>query len=228
MLPFLMGPDLHPRLKKPIGQRLAIGAMGVAYGSPRATIGPVIAGCSYSNSSGLDESNDDTKLVVQKLVVTFNVSQMKGSMLVVQPYNLSHPVQSAFNVLVNSTDLNPGTGTWVPVNIAKSPTDQFAVEVDLSPLLGARPQAIRYAWGGNDPRASRIDPGHDNNVPNAADVDCCQGLRSPSNKFECIPGLCPIKNDDSRGPFGGLPAVPFLAKLEGGKCHCPPPQDCSA
>jgi len=29
-------------------------------------------------------------------------------------------------------------------------------------------------------------------------------------------------------PFGGLSANPFLAKIVGGKCECPAPQDCSA
>jgi hypothetical protein len=39
-----MAPGLHPRLKKPVGQRLAASALVVVYGWPGPFTGPTIAG----------------------------------------------------------------------------------------------------------------------------------------------------------------------------------------
>lgn len=256
-VPWFMGPGIHPRLKKPVGQRLAVGAMGVAYGGNESVSGPTISGCALSGN---------------KLVVKFNKDLLKGSKLMVQNYNKSSPHRSAFSVFVNGTleciekkeicplwtgqvepylkfcrnpldDQNKtkncvnginhnglcynipsievcsrhnlilrqtqdNAATWVPVNIDLS-TSGFELDVDLTPLAGATPLAIRYAWGNND-------------KPNGGDVLCCQGLGD-----ECIPASCPIMSALSSAPFGGLPANPFLAKItQNGKCVCPSPQTC--
>ncbi len=37
----------------------------------------------------------------------------------------------------------------------------------------------------------------------------------------CVPASCPIWD-----PVSGLPANPFVAKLESGKCVCVDPQKC--
>ena len=39
-----MGPSIHPRLKKPVGQRLALGALKMAYGKGGGAVGGVIQG----------------------------------------------------------------------------------------------------------------------------------------------------------------------------------------
>ena len=76
-----------------------------------------------------------------------------------------------------------------------------SITVDLSPLNGARPTAVRYAWGV---------------------VDCCD-LSDPAafTSEPCIAN-CPIMGSS------GLPANPFTAKVKGGKCECVAPQACGA
>ena len=38
-------PGIHPRLKQPVGQRLALGALHAAYGKGSGAVGGVIQGC---------------------------------------------------------------------------------------------------------------------------------------------------------------------------------------
>merc|ERR1711865_1065726 len=43
--PFYMGGGIHPRIKKPVGGRLAHAAMGIVYGGSDPVTGPLIASC---------------------------------------------------------------------------------------------------------------------------------------------------------------------------------------
>jgi hypothetical protein len=108
---FYMGP-IHPRLKKPAGQRAAIAAMAIAYPpkgqsaaqaavSPRkAYTGPTISGCAVST--------DGTKLTLK-----FNTSLLAGGKVEVKPYNKSNT--QALRALVNSSlwCMQPGDGCVV-------------------------------------------------------------------------------------------------------------------
>jgi hypothetical protein len=88
---------------------------------------------------------------------------------------------------------------WVELDfVAHGPT---SIKVDLSPLQGKTPTAVRYAWG---------------------IYDCCD-LTDPMLwvTHPCI-AECPIYSGD-----GMFPANPFLAKIEEGKCECVAPQICS-
>jgi len=119
-----MGGNIHPRLKKPVGQRLAIGALEVAYGVGSGSMGGVIKGCGLTSNS---------------LTLSFD---MKGRKLSLRAYNKSNPVFSAAAVLVNTTS----GSQWQPVNIALG-TAPGTVAIDLT-SLHAQPIAVRYAWGG--------------------------------------------------------------------------------
>jgi hypothetical protein len=191
-----MGPGIHPRLKKPVGQRLAasfLAAEGAyAWGGP--VTGPTIAGCTLSASA--------------TLVVAFNETLLAGAALTVSAFD--EPEQGALSVLVNSTN-DSGTGVWVACGYALAPPSSLTV--DLTPLRGATPQAIKYAWGATGGR------------PNEADVICCA---TGGAAAECVPAQCPVFVATALAPFGGLPANPFLAKIVGGKCACPAPQVCDA
>jgi hypothetical protein len=74
-----------------------------------------------------------------------------------------------------------------------------SITVDLSPLKGKTPTAVRYAWG---------------------TVDCCD-MTDPDLYVThgCI-AECPIMSTSQ------LPANPFIAKIVGGKCECVAPQVC--
>ena len=76
--PVYMG-AIHPRVKKPVGERLARAAMAVAYNNDQyPPSGPTVAGCSVDTSSTADGSTS--------LEVRFDASMMKGDSLVMQPY----------------------------------------------------------------------------------------------------------------------------------------------
>ena len=59
---------IHPRWKKPVGDRLAIAAFNTIYGGTKAYTGPTLSGCSY---------------VDKKLTIEFNASLLRGDSLVV-------------------------------------------------------------------------------------------------------------------------------------------------
>jgi len=141
--PWYMGPGIHPRLKKPFGQRLAASflaaAGGYAWGGP--VTGPTIAGCTLGAGA---------------LEITFNETLLAGAPLVVNAF--ATPQEGALSVLVNSTD-DTGTGVWVALAYVLAPP--ASITADLAPLGGAAPQAVKYAWGATGGR------------PNEADVICC-------------------------------------------------------
>ena len=86
---------------------------------------------------------------------------------------------------------------WIAVPITAGPSPS-TITVDLSPLRGAAPTAVRYAWG---------------------TVDCCD-LTDPDvySVHGCIAN-CPIVGS---GP-DRLPANPFVAKIDRrGECVLPP------
>ena len=145
--PWYMGPMIHPRLKKPVGQRLAIGALRAAYGRGGGSGGGVIQGCS---------------LTPGHLLLRFNMS---GRTLTLRKYNRSNTVSSATSVLVNASD---GRALWLPVDISLGTTPGTVV-ADLSSLpSGASPPlGVRYAWGALDKRG--------NADPRTDDVSCCEG-----------------------------------------------------
>ena len=192
-----MGPGIHPRLKKPVGQRLAAAALPIAYAWPGPATGPTLAGCTLDGGSNT-------------IMMTFNATLLAGAPLTLLPYDVAYANRSALSVLVGSSGA-PNSGHWVPCNIAL--TGAAAIKVDLSPLGGATPQAIKYAWGATG------------GTPNDADVECCW----PTASGACMPGQCPIGVLVSAAPMGFLPAHPFLAQITAaGKCLCPTPQTCDA
>ena len=68
------------------------------------------------------------------------------------------------------------------------------------PAGAPAPTAIRYAWG---------------------DYPCCPGLEK-TTAF-CPPAACPVVSSPSKEP-----AVPFWAYVDGDRCRCDAPWDCSA
>jgi hypothetical protein len=98
-----------------------------------------------------------------------------------------------------------------------------SVVVDLAPLGGRKPLAVRLAW-----------PMFPTRVGSADDMCCVHSSQlrdqsdprypGPQGGIEpCVPGNCPIYSSVSE-----LPANPFFAWIEGGKCSCQAPQVCDA
>jgi len=225
--PCLMG-GIHPRSKKPVGDRLGRAMVNTVYGGAGAFTGPTLAGCAAAGAT---------------LTVQFNASLMRGDVLALQPLQAAGGSQLWVQTnatlfcleticMINATTQgcanidpsNPRKGPafycptwaggdgatlypsgvldsgWVQLNFTAAASNT-AIEVDLTPLQGAAPTAVRYAWG---------------------DVDCCD--HTDPNLYVtsgCI-ARCPIMSSS------GLPGNPFSAKINAaGTCECVAPQVCS-
>lgn len=132
-----MGPGIHPRLKKPFGERLAASFLADVYGFGGPVTGPTIAGCTAAATT---------------LTVTFNSTLLAGAALAVHPFD--SPQQGALSVLVNSTN-DADTGTWVALPYTLAPPS--SITVDLTLLRGASPQGVKYAWGSTGGRPNDAD-----------------------------------------------------------------------
>jgi len=196
LTPYYMGPSIHPRLKQPVGARLAASALALAYGRGGAVMGPTLVGCALDAAAGT-------------LRLAFDAAALAGGALQVRAYDAARRDRSGLSVLVNATGA-AGSGVWVALNVALA--GPAAVDVDLAPLGGATPQAVKYAWGPTG------------GPPNTDDVACCDAA---SDKDLCTPGGCPLYVAQPLAPYGGLPANPFLAQVMGGKCVCPEPTACA-
>jgi sialate O-acetylesterase len=196
---FYMGPSIHPRLKKPVGQRLAAAGLPLIYpeaGFAGPITGPTLSGCSLASDS---------------LILHINATLLAGAPLIVRSYNMSDPRRSGLSVLINEKPA-AGSGNWMPLTFTLG-SDGVSLVVDLSALNGVIPTAVKYAWGPSD------------GAPNSGDVVCCDAA---STLDECKPGMCPLSVSLDRAPFGGLPANPFIAQIINGSCMCPWPQECNA
>ena len=90
-------------------------------------------------------------------------------------------------------------GGWTLLNFTADATGTGVV-VDLAPLNGSVPTAVRYAWG---------------------IVQCCNHADPTLYVSHGCIANCPIYSATAK-----LPANPFKAKIVGGKCQCVPPQVC--
>jgi len=84
---------IHPRVKKPVGDRLAQAALNLVYGGNAPYTGPTLSGCSLTGT--------------KQLSVRFNSTLLRGDAVFVKPYGKpSSPsagrVSSNFRVLVDA------------------------------------------------------------------------------------------------------------------------------
>jgi len=217
---------LHPRAKDTVARRLAQGAYATIYNpsSPLLATGPVISGCTLSGST---------------LTLIFNATLLKNEHVVVSKPPNADPLSLALEntatyVLVNSSldlealqhnhhggDSNSykgpysagnqyGVEGWVAVLPTVGPQGN-TVTLDLGPLKGASPTAVRYATGSG---GWGITAPH-----NSGCGRMCCGPTVDCRLQPCPPDSCPIKASGT----GGLPALPFVAAITAsGKCQCIP------
>lgn len=210
--PQLMG-GIHPRSKKPVGDRLGQAMFNSVYGGTAAFTGPTLAKCSSATDA---------------LTIEFNTTLLRGDTLALQSLQRAGGSQLFVQTNAPGFCMEPqrnGTGEdetfycptwaggdgvtaypagvldagWVTLNFTAS-SSGTAIVVDLTPLKGVAPTAVRYAWGA---------------------VDCCDHT-DPNLyvAYGCI-AQCPIMSSS------GLPGNPFAAKITAsGTCECVAPQMC--
>eukprot|EP00041_Stephanoeca_diplocostata_P010993 m.177446 g.177446 ORF g.177446 m.177446 type:complete len:685 (-) comp18367_c0_seq2:175-2229(-) len=220
--------SIHPRSKKQVGDRLGTAAYNTVYGGTKAYTGPTLAGCTVSATTltiAFDASLlRGDKVVLQQYNAPVFTPYYRG---VAPPLNHGGSqlyVQTNASNFCMETYVNPANTsgprycpTWAggpgPKSAGNADLDQgwinlpitsataTGITVDLTPLNGSAPTAVRYAWG---------------------ITDCCD-LMDPELYVShgCVAN-CPIMSSS------GLPANPFQAQIVGGKCKCVAPQVCDA
>lgn len=213
---------IHPRSKKHVGDRLGTAAFNTVYGGTKAFTGPTLEGCSLRDD-WLEIRFNSTllrgdELVLQRIPPTYKLPERHapiagGSQMFVQTVK-SHFCMEALPCPDDTSKRccatwagGPGSNTtahsfddgWIMLNFTLA--SKTSIKVDLSPLKGAKPTAVRYAWGV---------------------LNCCDysdpGLYVSHGCIES----CPIMSTSK------LPANPFQAKIVSGKCDCIAPQVCSS
>ena len=215
--PSFMG-SIHPRFKHEVGRRLAL-----AY---RGALSPTIKSCSVASSKAeidivmvVAESDHAT---LQWDTGDYNTSAWgtqdldSSALMICVGKKGGTPPASAADCL---TDASLWTAAQL---VAKARPAAYLERAQSQPVPATEqtltvrlpdgadgkpmppPLAIRYGWplGGNG--------------------DTCCPFKTVMDGYEpCVPGSCPIITATN-----SLPANPFYATLEGGKCHCMAPQTC--
>jgi hypothetical protein len=227
--PFRMG-GIHPRSKIQVGDRLATAYYNALVGGKGASSGPTLSACSATADSLHIEFNT-SMLMGDKLKINpwgqpytppvRHASSEGGSYLYVQT-NASQFCMEVMAVLNTTSGASiPGLeqcptwaggdgkavssdtqldGGWTLLNFTADSAGTGVV-VDLSPLNGSAPTAVRYAW----------------------DIVQCIDHADPTLYVtHGAVASCPIYS-----AAANLPATPFKAKIVGGKCECVAPQVCS-
>ena len=195
--PFMGG--IHPRLKSPVGRRLALAAARLFFGSAGAPTGPTLAGCRLDAGSA-------------QLTLQFNTTLLRGEVLTVQPFDTNvsawaYPDSSTAMVCYPPSPAQAAAclttpGMWAPAPVRLGSAPGTAVLA----LANVSAAAVRYAW----PLTDHGDT-------------CCPGRDVAMGHAACIPGSCPLLSSPSY-----LPANPFYAALRGNRCVCTLPQTCDA
>ena len=210
-----------------MGDRLGRAMYNTVYGGAGAFTGPTLSGCSVSGTS-LSVAFNTTLLRGDTLALQ-SLQRAGGSQLFVQvnaslfcmePQCLLNATSGRCAQVDPSDKHSPiafvcptwagGDGTtvfeqgmlgsgWVGLNFTAAASGT-AIDVDLTPLAGAAPTAVRYAWGV---------------------VDCCDHTDPTLYVSHGCIAQCPIMSSS------GLPANPFQARVVGGSCECVAPQVCS-
>jgi len=234
------GGFLHPRTKDVPGARLAQAIFAAQYAAPDSPVlatGPVIAGCTVSGGS-LTLTFDAALLKGERVTVSKPPLadplslELENTALYIL-VNASLPDFDGHNPCNYATnECNPsgyrykgpfstgnelGVEGWVAVMPTAGPAAN-EVTVDLAPLKGQLPTAVRYGLGAG---SGAWLPGQTQG-PGCQRV-CC-GLGQDCSLKPCPAGSCPIKASG----VGELPATPFRAAIVGSKCKCVAPQVCDA
>ena len=172
--PSFMG-GIHPRIKSPVGRRLAHALFHSQLGGTEAFTGPTLAGCTVT-------SNDMT--------LRFNATLLRGEAVSVGVWESDMSgwgtIDSSGPMMcfpsLGAGDCLTTTKLWRAVSV-RAGADASSVILALPVGLGA-PAAVRYGWPLSD----------------AGDT-CCPGKNATNGLAACAPGACPIKTSMSLLPM---------------------------
>lgn len=223
---------IHPRSKKPVGQRLARGAFNTVYGGTGSITGPTLASCAVTGST---------------LAINFDTSLLRGDTITLQQ---AHPQVHTRYVTYG------GTLLWALTNASTYCIEPLCVK-NVTSGGCAQPSAPHKptyetcpVWAGGDgvtplPAGTysggwielnyTVAPSGTGLVADLSplngsapvgiryawdSLNCCD-LTDPTLyvTHDCL-AECPVMSS------AGLPANPFHAKIVDSACQCQPPQQC--
>jgi hypothetical protein len=76
--------SIHPRSKKPVGERLATAAFNTVYGGKAAFTGPTLVGCALSSTAGTTTTVSSSS--ASTLTIQFDTTLLRGDTVVLQGY----------------------------------------------------------------------------------------------------------------------------------------------
>jgi hypothetical protein len=205
--PSFMG-GIHPRIKSPVGRRLAHALYHSQMGGTLSFTGPTIAGCNFAANTNGGE-----------ITVRFNTTLLRNEIISLGDWDSnmnnwgtddsSGPMICFPSLGKAGDDCLTTTSMWKSASVALGNNVSSVIFTVTSAGLGV-PSAIRYGWPLSD-----------------AGDSCCPNKNSTNGFAPCIPGNCPIKTGQSL-----LPANPFYANITAGTtsnvCACLLPQICNA
>ena len=241
---FFMGP-IHPRLKAPVGRRLATSFIATTTGKGTVT-GPTVSGCTYDK-------------VAQTIMLHFNQTLLNGDSVAITRTQIpipppptpdpeaKHPTKwTGPTPKLDSSLLHVCTGSaedcsclsWKANGTKKHHSTGSICEIPVDGGPMRAPQTRGDIWA---EASIRLVPGGTAIVVNTSGLNmtaggvhavkfgwafqggtCCVDLTSEMTGL-CIPGSCGVMTKESL-----LPLNPFFATIDGssGKCKCPAPQQC--
>lgn len=243
------GGSLHPRTKDIGGRRFAQAVFATWYApaSPLLATGPVFTGCRVdAGARTLTLIFDAARLKGERVIVAkppgaaplalamenTALYVLSNSTLDMEALELNYnPCNYALGSggdCENATYLGPysagnelGARPWTAVMPAPGAAANEVV-VDLTPLGGALPTAVRYATGAGESAAWA------NGTRGFGVQRICCGPYVDTAHEPCPPESCPLKSSALAGAGGlQLPALSFFAAIDAqGRCVCVPPQVC--
>jgi len=225
---------IHPRSKKPVGERLARGAFNTVYGGTASITGPTLTSCGVVGSS---------------LTIEFDKTLLRGDSLILQP---------AFPSVQTRYVTYGGTLLWALTNASTYCLEAHCVMNETSGRCATGPNGkgqlgdICPTWAGGDGATVLPTGGYNTGwveltnftlspsgtgvvvdltplngtapagIRYAWDSLFCCDLTDPTLyvSHDCI-AECPIMSS------ARLPANPFHAKILEGTCSCQAPQVCT-
>ena len=198
--------DVHPRTKRPLGQRLAQVMYGVLYNNSVYDYQyrpPLISGCKLNNQTG-------------KIVVSFNTTFLNGNSIDYIPFkrngNETFNGSSAMQIEIDNV--------WYFVDIGTDGRqNDNEIIVDITPYKNKIITGISYGWTDCPCCGIDLGTGKQNTVPS--------GIFNWATMI-CPMGSCEIKAGNNKDNTTNLqlPAVPFMAQIVNNSCSCTPPQVC--
>ena len=198
--PSYMG-GIHPRIKPPVGVRLAQAFLnGIRGDGSKAATGPTISSCTTSSNS---------------ITVRYNSTLLRNERVTVSSFNTDMSTWGTNDSLFFMACFSNSGGKdclsenaqklWVACTaVAGSDGESVIITIPPAPSSGGTLSALRYAWPLSD----------------SGDT-CCPDKMYTSGYAACIPANCPVKLSETF-----LPGNPFYASIIDGACVCLAPQQC--